>query len=372
MKEPVINFGNNLKKYRKNAGYSRAQLAQMISYSEKSIEHWELDGSLPPVITVCKLASIFDTTIEHMLFLDEKEVKYLLAVDGGGTKTEFLLTDIKKKELARCFLGASNPVDIGMDSAKRILEQGIREVCKGIDISEVSAFVGLAGGMTGDNKAQINKFLSQFGFAFYSNGSDTENVLQVALNGGDGVAVIMGTGVIAFSQAGGVRHRIGGWGYHIDKGGSGYDFGSDALYEALKYIDGRDGSKIICKLIEDMLGASLPDSISAIYSGGKSKVASFSPVVFKAYDMGDEVAAKIIDSNVNEVCRIILTGLSFLPDKKGKVVICGGLGSNSEVLEPFFKKYLGSNVNVIFSQEPVVNGALMLAEKLKDGGSSNA
>lgn len=131
--------------------------------------------------------------------------------------TEFLLTDAEKNEISRIVLGPSNPNDIGMDNVKTILEQGIHKVCYGINLREVSVFAGLAGGITGDNQKIINEFLPCFNFGVYSNGSDTESVLEMALGGNDGIVVIMGTGIISFTQVKGKRHRIGGWGYLIDK-----------------------------------------------------------------------------------------------------------------------------------------------------------
>ncbi len=364
MKENVVAFGANLKKIRKKSGYTRAKLAQLIAYSEKSIEKWESGSSVPPVETVCALAELFGVTLDSLVYESKTTVKYLLAIDGGGTKTEFLLTDCDKNEISRVRLGASNPVDIGIEETKKILERGIREVCDSINLREVAVFAGLSGGITGDNKRLIKEFLSQFNFSYCDNGSDTENALEIALSDGNGVAVIMGTGIIAFTQKDGTRHRIGGWGYHIDKGGSGYNFGSDALDCALKYIDGRDGSPLIKELVEKRLGKPVPESIGDIYKGGKSAVASFAPCVFEAYDNGDKYAEKIIDFNVREVCEIILAGCKHFEKGSEKVVICGGLGKHSHILKPFFEKHLGQDINVTFTSEPVVNGALSLAQKL--------
>ncbi len=358
-----IKFGENLKKLRKQAGLTRSGLAEMISYSEKSVEKWEFGKALPPMETVCRLAEIFSVTLDTLVYNSRTEVKYLLAIDGGGTKTEFLLTDLEKREINRVFLGASNPVDIGMEKALELLEKGIKEVAKGISLREISVYAGLAGGMTGDNTRIINEFLGRFNFAFYNNGSDVENVLEIALSGGDGVAVIMGGGIIAFSQLDGKRNRIGGWGYHIDKGGSAYNIGSDGLYSALRFIDGRRGSKIIKELTEKKLEKKLNESISDIYKGGKAYIASFAPLVFEAYKMGDEFAEEIIDRNVREASEIIRTGLVPFKTGEKKVVICGGIGKMNEVLMPFFRKYLDEDVSLTFNCEPVVNGALILAEK---------
>jgi len=201
--------------------------------------------------------------------MTEKNIKYLLGIDGGGTKTEFLLTDLNERKNRQIILGTSNPVNIGTENCKSVLGQGISEICEGLDYTEVSVFAGLAGSGSNDINAEIHRFLGEFGFGAYSNGSDADSVLEAALKGKNGAAVIMGTGIIAFSRSDEKLHRTGGRGYMIDKGGSGFCFGSDALNSAFEYLDGRGGSKLIFSLVEKKLGKSLENSVAEIYSGGE-------------------------------------------------------------------------------------------------------
>lgn len=362
MAENNIAFGANLKRLRKKTGLTRAQLAAQLAYSEKSIEKWESGSSVPPVSTVCKLARLFGVTTDVLIFPQMSEPKYLLGIDGGGTKTEFLLTDPNMNEINRIILGPSNPVDIGMNNAKALLEQGISQICQGIDLRDVSVFAGLAGGISSDNKTQIHKFLSRFGFAYFANGSDTENALELSLKGGNGISIIMGTGIVAFSQVDGKRHRIGGWGYLVDKGGSGYNFGIDALYTAFRSLDGRGGSNLLQELIETQLGKSLPDAVTDIYAGGKSYIAALAPLVFEAYAKGDPYAEQIIDKNVQEVVTVIRAGQQYQPNRNSRVVMCGGLCHKAEVLMPFFRRYLPETMEIVFSTEKMVNGAVSLAK----------
>ncbi len=362
MNERKICFGENLKNLRKKAHITRAALAEQISYSEKSIEKWEMGSSIPPVASICRIADIFAVSIDSLLFMQNSEINYLLGIDGGGTKTEMLLCDINGNELNRLTLEGCNPVDIGIERCKSILSEGIRKICNDINVAEVSTFAGLAGGISGDNQKKINKFLSSFGFGAFANGSDTENALECALKGDDGIAVIMGTGIIAFAQKSGERKRIGGWGYLIDKGGSGYNLGADALDCAFKYIDSRNGSKVIKELLEKETGKPLSACVPAIHSGGKRYIASFAKVVFEAYEQNDMFAKNIIDRNIKEVCEIIKAGLAFTNNCK-KVVICGGLANKGDILLPFFNKYLNDDVLIEFFNKPMVNGAVAIAKK---------
>lgn len=294
------------------------------------------------------------------------EIKYLLGIDGGGTKTEFLLTDIDGTEIKRVFLGASNPVNIGIENTENILRDGISEICNGINPAGVSVFAGIAGAGSENIKISIGEFLSEFGFGAYDNGCDTDNAVRTALNGGNGVAVIMGTGIIAYSCFNGKHHRVGGRGYMIDKGGSGFCFGSDALNAAFETIDGRGGSRLMLKLVEEKLGKSLENSVADIYAGGASYVASFAPAVFEAYSTGDKKAEEIIERNICEAAKIIRAALDYLNGKDKRVVICGGLCRQKDILKPSLIGHLGEDVIIEFSDAATVNGAVSLAKALAE------
>lgn len=353
-------FGSNLKQLRKKHGLTRAQLAQEINYSEKAIEKWEMSSSVPPVATVCRLADFFQISVDALLYTKEIRLKYLLGIDGGGTKTEFLLTDLDGIPLERLVLGATNPVDIGIENTKKVLHNGITQVCRNVDLREVSVYAGLAGGITGNNQATIGEFLRNLSFGAVASGSDVDTALQVCLRGGDGISLIMGTGIVAFAMEKGQRHRIAGWGYLLDKGGSGFNIGADALDSALRHVDGRGGSALLLQLVESRLQKSLPDSISDIYKTGKTGISSFAPLVFEALEQGDPEAKRILRRNVQEVCQIIAAGCVHLTGIP-KVAICGGLAKKGDVLRPIFNEYLQNEVNLEFITEPIVNGAVELA-----------
>lgn len=292
----------------------------------------------------------------------KNEVKYLLGIDGGGTKTEFLLTDKLRQEIRRIVLGGANPVNTGIENSCNVLSEGIKRICEGINYSEISVFAGIAGAKAGDNEKLINDFLSDFGFARFSCGSDIELALQLGFNGKNGVSVIAGTGIVAVARNGEELYRTGGRGYMIDKGGSGFHFGSDALNSAFSVLDGRNGSEAILKLVEKRLGKSLEKGAGEIYEGGPSFVASFAPVVFDAYSCGDRKAAEIIDRNAREIADIINGALKISQLSEKNAVICGGLAKQGEILFPFIKKYLTEDVRLTFNTEPMVNAAVTLAE----------
>ncbi|MBQ4604132.1 MAG: hypothetical protein IJB16_05960, partial [Clostridia bacterium] len=180
----------------------------------------------------------------------------------------------------------------------------------------------------------------------------------------NGTAVIMGTGIVAYTRSGERLHRTGGRGYMIDKGGSGFHFGSDALNSAFEFLDGRGGSEIILKLVEKKLGKSLESSVTEIYNGGSAFVASLAPAVFEAYNLGDADASEIIDRNAYEAAKIINGTRNFLKNYDDKIVVCGGLCKQKEILHHFLVKYIEGSSSLTYLDEPMVNGAVALAKRL--------
>ncbi len=293
--------------------------------------------------------------------------KYLLGIDAGGTKTDFVLTDRQFNVIKEWTLGSANPVDVGMGQMQNVLKEGIEHCCIGIDYSIVSCFAGIAGGISGDNKEKIHSYLSQFGFGSFDNGSDIDNCIAMTLGNKDGICVIMGTGIVAFCQKNNTLHRIGGWGYLLDKAGSGYHIGADALYCALGCYDGRGGSMLMKSLIEEKLNKTIPEAIPEIYAGGKSEVASYTPIVFEAYKQKDDYAKTILDRNVQEVASLIKTAQKIAQTEDLPVFICGGLTNEKDILVPFFKQHLPC-CELHFSNNRPVNGALKKAHSISENG----
>lgn len=291
------------------------------------------------------------------------QVRFFLGIDGGGTKTAFRFEDGDGNVLAELTLGPSNPNDVGTDGCKEVLKKGIDRVCAGVDLSEVAVFAGIAGGLAAKNKAEISCFLSFFNFGFCANGSDVDNALEAALSGGDGVAVIAGTGTVAFAQKNGERKRIGGWGYLIDSGGSGYNIGRDALEAALRDLDGRGERTLLTEKLSEHFGNSLPEAIPEIYSGGKRIIASLAPLVFEACEDGDGTAAAIIGKNAAAIAELINTAAGFCSDEGVRAVVCGGLSARADLITGMIAPSLRENITLEFTNKQQVEGAVACARK---------
>ena len=60
-------IGTNIAAYRKFAGLTQLGLAEKLNYSDKAVSKWERGESVPDVVTLIQLASLFDVTVNDLL-----------------------------------------------------------------------------------------------------------------------------------------------------------------------------------------------------------------------------------------------------------------------------------------------------------------
>lgn len=359
----------NMRDKRRALGYTQRELGERLGYSEKAISKWESGGALPPSAVLPSLADVLDVGLDE-LFSHTGEPLYYLGIDGGATKTDFVLTD-REGNVVHRYLGAStNPADLGVDVACERLREGIRLVCNGVSPRCISVFAGISGGLTGDAKERIRACLEGMGFARVDNGSDAQSIVAAGLGKRDGISVIVGTGSVAFVQKDGELHRIGGFGYLFDEGGNGYAVGRDAITETLWREQLGEDVGVLGSLVLKQAGT--PTALEALgrfYEGGKREIASYAPCVIAAYEQGDETAAGILERNMACVARLIRLGREYLASENVPVVLVGGLMKRADVLLPMIERHLGGegNPHVSVYDRPAVRGALLLAGMPEQG-----
>lgn len=292
-------------------------------------------------------------------------LQYYLGIDGGGTKTAFFLTDTHGNTLASATLGASNPNDIGLDAACALLGAGIDKVTAGYDRATISIFAGIAGAATGDHAVHIKAYLETLGFAKADAASDVRICLASCLKDEDGIAVIMGTGSVAYAQCGGQILRAGGYGYLLCDAGSGFALGQGAILAALQAEDGSGAPTLLRDMVADACGkARVLDALSDFYRGGKAEIARYAPLIFEAHAKGDAVATEILVRNVRAVADLIRAIGTRMGTDYVRAVLCGGLTEKSESILPILHDALANDVrtySLSVSKAAPVQGALYLA-----------
>jgi transcriptional regulator with XRE-family HTH domain len=60
-------IGGNIAAYRKRLGWTQAELAEKLNYSDKAVSKWERGESIPDVLTMADMAGKLGTTVNDLL-----------------------------------------------------------------------------------------------------------------------------------------------------------------------------------------------------------------------------------------------------------------------------------------------------------------
>ncbi len=356
-------FAKNLKRIRNEREITQKQLSEALGCSEKAVSKWECARSIPDIEILLELARFLNTGVEA-LFADIDKV-FLLGIDGGGTKTHLILANPDGSVLRELFADCTNPIDIGLEGAKKILKEAIYKLCGDIPFSSVVCFAGIAGGTSAEMKKGLGDFFAEFGFMAVENDSDNKNIIAAGLGESDGITLILGTGVYSFLQKDGKHSITGGKGYLLDNGGSGYNIGRDALATYFREKDGLISPTEITREIESSGEADAQTLLGKVYAGGKKYIASFCRFAYSAAEHGDEAAIDIIRRNMEEAAQFVLANAKKLPQKSIPLVLAGGL-TNEPLTIKYLTEALGKEKNFeikVLDRAPVY-GAVALAKKL--------
>ena len=288
--------------------------------------------------------------------------KRVVGIDAGGTKTELVLCGCDGVIYKRALRGTGNPNDIGVEPCVAMLVDGISELC-GKDAPD-AIFAGISGAGSGDNARLIADALS----TFYPStaievATDASNLLASGKSDGDSAALICGTGTALFVQRDGKEHRVGGWGYLFDRGGSAYDLGRDAIRATLAAEEKLIPEGELCKRVREALGESAHVALADIYKKGKAYIASFARMTVECAESGDETAVAIVNDSISALARRVEKAIELYGDNLE--LICGGGLFNSSyfssLLSAELEKY---GVSIYIPEHSQIFGACVRAAKL--------
>ena len=149
-------------------------------------------------------------------------MKYVIGVDGGGTKTEAVAYDLNGNVLEKSLTGFGNLVNDEKEALKNIIDS-LEVILNKLGKEDLQGlYLGLAGSEVGDNaKIVKDEIKNKFGLDSVIM-NDGDLALKALLKGEDGILVIAGTGSTAFGIKGDKEARCGGWGHLLGDEGSAY------------------------------------------------------------------------------------------------------------------------------------------------------
>jgi len=352
----------NIKKYRKIKKLSQNELAKALYISPQAISKWESATTTPDIENLCAIASVLEVSIDSLVTHSQMQ-RAMLCIDGGGSKTEFLLFTEDGNILKRLVLEGSNPNIIGTDAAYLIFKRGI-DIVTSQNYQPAGIYIGDYGMGSGNNAEIILKKLKKD----YPNiPKDVKTDIYSVIAGGTSeekcTALICGTGAVVYANTPKGLKRFGGWGVRLDTLGSGYDIGREALRTALGEREGIIEPSLITPLVEQKIKTPVWDSIHHIYEKGDSYIASFAPTVFEAYYMGDKTAEKILNDNAKRLAELILKANRSC-DCGNTIVASGSVITKNKVYGQMIKNSLPAAKEFIVSENEQIYGAAKMCLKL--------
>src|ERR1700728_1458631 len=229
---------------------------------------------------------------------------YLLAVDAGGTKTEFALAD-QERELLRVRTGAIQRQRVSEETARQNLSDALHQLESATGVAMRSVTRSCVG-TSGETVPLIATWL-RTSFSTHVGGEllllgDVEIALDACFHGRRGVLVLAGTGSnVAGRASTGKIVTAGGWGPALADQGSGHFLGLEGLRRGFLAIDQNDQddegrpTNLLHRAMDHWKLPSLAALIEFANSNPAPNFSTFAPLVVAAAEEGDHVAQEVLE-----------------------------------------------------------------------------
>lgn len=302
----------------------------------------------------------------------------VLGIDGGGTKTLALLADRSGTVIGRGTAGPSNYHRVGVENAFSALDAAVESALQSTQqnlakTDLAAACLGIAGVDRPADRSIVERWLKVRLPGIPARlTNDALPVLAAGTPQGWGLAVISGTGSIAYSLSPeGDLKRAGGWGYIFGDEGSAYSIGLSALRAAAQSADGRAPlTALLAHILQHWQLSQPADLVNKVYSEstGRENIAQLSILVNRTAEEGDPAAMEILNQAGLELAR--MAQAAALQFDLSKTVPCALAGSilvhNPTVVAAFLRHTadLGLKLAPIQPVPEPAAGCLKLAAQL--------
>jgi N-acetylglucosamine kinase-like BadF-type ATPase len=305
--------------------------------------------------------------------------RLFLGVDGGGSKTAFLLIDGEGRRLARRETSTAYHVQIGLDGVRALLARGVEAVLAEASASAQEVAFGFFGLPAYGEDATAERKLQALtgdvlGHQRYACANDMVCGWAGSLAGADGINIVAGTGSIGYGERRGRSARAGGWGTLIGDEGSGYWIAVRALTLFGRMSDGRAPRGPLYALLRTELGLARDLDICARVTpgqalGGRDRIAALCPLVARAAEAGDTGAQAIFAAGAGElvdVANALREALDYAAEEPVPLSYSGGVFAAGEVYRRAFAEAVAARPGVYTLTPPILSplaGAALLAAR---------
>lgn len=303
-----------------------------------------------------------------------------LGIDGGGTKTEFMLINEEGKILGHVDKPTCHYKQTSLQNFKEIITDGVNELCKksNITISQIDySLIGIPGyGEILEDIHKIDTIIENiFKPGSYRSVNDAVVAWAGSLGCNPGINIVAGTGTIGFGiDKSDNSARVGGWGHFCGDEGSAFWLGKKLIEIFSKESDGRLDRTPLYDILRNKLEITrdfdLIDLVITEYAMEREKIAKLAMILYEAANEGDKIAQDIFSQAAYEhylIIKSIMEKLDFPLDEKIIISYSGGVfNSGKYILEPL-KNYLKELDGDIELSTPIlkpVTGAALYAYNL--------
>lgn len=284
--------------------------------------------------------------------------RVVLGIDGGGTKTVARLVTVAENGeavvLGSGYGGGSNPYSVGWEAAEEAVTRAVssaRSEAPGASTPEL-AVLAIAGCATPASRDRLADWAAGQDWAQRALiVPDTAPILADAPDGEPAVGLIAGTGSSALAKSrDGAVCLVGGWGYLIDDGGSGYALGRDALAYVARLDDERHD------LVRN------PFAAAVLSAAGATDAAGLKPLLYQSTDPrgwtaslaravvtlagdGDAAAVAIVERGATALADLAVSAAArAAPDERNRpaLFLSGGLLGEGSAYRGFVHASLAS------------------------------
>ena len=295
----------------------------------------------------------------------------ILGVEGGGTKTAWVLAERDGEELRVLDQGKLPPSNFRLTTPER-LRAIFSELPKQID----RAGIFLAGCGAEDRQSLTRLCAEIWPTAKIVTGSDRDSGLAAALGHADGIAVNAGSGSSVTGRRGDKIEKAGGWGHILGDAGGGYFLSVQALRLILREYDLHRGEvQFTEKVLRALSLNNLDELVRWAQTADKMELAMLVPVVFEAAAHGDTRVMEIIEEGAFCLCEYTEAVASRLHLLAPKVILLGGLFHRASIYTHAFRRKLKKNLpdaRVAAAERTPELGAAWLAAEMGDHATIQA
>lgn len=283
-----------------------------------------------------------------------KTKKLFLAVDSGGSKTEWVVIDNNGTTVAHTKTKGIAAIKEGILPVKGIVSEAYEQIKDYGNVESVYLSLG------GPNVKEVENALKTFWNNAYitvereANGNAMLNAAKML---GCNAVVMCGTGSVAIGETKNGRKFCGGWGPTYADGGSGGGLCTDALKIFLRSLDGIEPNSSLNEIFSDITkGLDLNDFEDRMEAKKRAvdldrrTLASFAPQIYKAAAGGDAVALRVYENAAKEIANMAFNVSDN--SENDNVLLCGGFLANSPLLLNMAKNFFSQKSKARITYNP--------------------